>query len=318
LIAGCAGDECRDGRCGWVRDPSKPLPDRFASLGVHPDPDDLSVLGGGVVAYAPKWALWTNGSVKIRGLVLPEGAQVELDGDTFVFPEGAAFVKTFAYPADDADGLQPIETRVLRHVGDEWTYDVYRWTDDGRRAELLPLDEPLPVTVTTPDGMLTHTIPSRLDCRRCHESTPGNVLGFSALQLVPDGQVDALVAANVVAEAPIDPVVVSHPDPTTEAVIGYLHGNCTHCHNGSGLANGSFDMRFPITLDVLVDVQTMSSGSGSGLRIDSGSPDTSIAWLAMSGTGDSSIRLMPPAGVDVRDDATIATIRAWIVSLGDP
>src|SRR5437867_3521327 len=43
-------------------------------------------------------------------------------------------------------------------------------------------------TEATPTGMMNangtqHDIPSRAQCRRCHENTPGRVLGFQAMSL---------------------------------------------------------------------------------------------------------------------------------------
>jgi hypothetical protein len=47
-----------------------------------------------------------------------------------------------------------------------------------------------------------------------------------------------------------------------------------------------------------------------------GSPETSILFLAFSGeTDDPEVSAMPPMGVDVRDQAAIELLRAFILEL---
>ena len=101
-----------------------------------------------------------------------------------------------------------------------------------------------------------YTIPSESDCRACHEGAPVPVLGFSALQLSSDRDplaphaepangldLRALVARGWLRNLPPEmleqPPRIAAASPTERAVLGYLHGNCGHCHSRPDEAGAS-------------------------------------------------------------------------------
>jgi len=144
-------------------------------------------------------------------------------------------------------------------------------------------------------GDVEHTVPSRFDCRSCHESGAGPILGFSPLQLGEER-----VEAN---GAPVD-------------VLGWFEGNCTHCHHGGGVGSSSFDLRHDVAVANTVGVDTASSASAAGTRIVPGDPEASLLFQAVSGeTDDPDVLPMPPVGVDVRDARAIEALRNWIEGL---
>ena len=61
----------------------------------------------------------------------------------------------------------------------------------------------------------------------------------------------------------------------------------------------------------------MSSASADGIRIVPGSPDESVLFAAVAGSGDIETKDMPPVGVALRDAAAIELLREWIVALGN-
>ena len=65
------------------------------------------------------------------------------------------------------------------------------------------------------------------------------MLGFSAIQLTrtQEPNLTSLAAANLFTVAPASGGYPIPGDATARAAIGYLHGNCGHCHNPTGHAH---------------------------------------------------------------------------------
>ena len=101
----------------------------------------------------------------------------------------------------------------------------------------------------------------------------------------------------------------------TSQVLGYLVGNCTHCHNGTNGAASSFDLRPEVALRNLIDQPTASSATADGIRVVPGEPEQSVLYLAVRGGSDFEVKDMPPLGVARRDDAAIQLLRNWILEL---
>lgn len=300
-----------------LAEPTAPLPDTIAELGLHPDPADRRTVVDLAIAYAPRWPLWSSGSDKSRWLAVPAGETIDNRvRDAWVYPAGTIFFKTFA------DGPTPIETRVLRKQADQrWALASYQWNDQG--TDGTRLDGDFEVVVPLAAGG-QHTIPNTLMCRECHESAPDPVLGDSELQLseaIDDGPsaLAVLASAGLLREpAPANPRRVREhaEDPQTHAVLGDWVGNCVPCHNGTDGPSSSFDLDPAVALRNTIGVDTESSASAAGIRIDPGSTATSILFLAVSGEHeDPEVEPMPPVAIDARDQAMVERLRAFIEGL---
>lgn len=288
--------------------PDEPFPETLREVGIYPHDLDVARPASRAFDYAPRAGLWSDGLAKQRLLLLPEGKTVDTRREPWRFPPGTLFVKTFS------DLVGPVETRFLRKTESAFEYEVYRWNENRTEAKLL--DGRLNVTVQarTEGGQVPHTIPSRLTCRQCHESSDSQVLGFAPLQLWntdAEGRLDGVTSP---APALIDPIATD--DRTTRAVLDYFVGNCVHCHNGGvGLAT-SFDLHPDVALDQLIDQPTESHATAAGTRVVPGSPEQSILFQALSGEGTNpDVKAMPPEGVDVRDAEAIELLRDWIRDL---
>ena len=96
-----------------------------------------------------------------------------------------------------------------------------------------------------------HSVPSRDECRACHDSGRTEILGFTALQLSTDRDPlaphaealtpDMVTLRSLVDERRLQPaaagaLVATPPriaarDARERAVLGYLSTNCGSCHN---------------------------------------------------------------------------------------
>lgn len=287
LCMGCAG-----GDPTYLDEPVGNLPESMSELGLYA----AEQVHPAASAYAPNFPLWSSGSDKERFVVLPASGVVSEAADgSWLFPEGALFFKTFEWRG------QRVETRVLRFADGEWHYDVYRW--DGDEAFLVDLSGPTTVTLDDPDSdgeTFDYEIPSLRQCRTCHEATPAIVLGFSAIQL---GE-----GAPHLDRIPSTDAAITAPDETTREVLGYMEGNCTHCHNG----RVEFDLRHEVALENLIGQSTASSGAEPGIRVVPGNPMDSLMLRFLQGSTSTD---MPPLGVQRRDEAAIELVERWIVEL---
>jgi hypothetical protein len=287
-----------------LRAPDEQPPGQLSEVGLYRDVTDRTELHPDAVAYEPVWPLWSNGLSKSRFLVLPAGETITT-GDVWSFPEGTLLFKTF----EDDDG--PVETRLMWRGPEGWEWSVYDWNDDATEAERTGGRRSVEVDVTVDGESLTHRIPNELDCRKCHEPDGNGVLGFEPMQLTDD------VAAMELFDAAPQLQRVDHEDEATAEILGWFVGNCTSCHNGSTEHDqASFDLRPDVALENTIGVETASSASIDGTRIVPGDPAQSVLFLAVSGESDDpELKLMPPAGVQRRDDAAVEALRSWIEEL---
>jgi hypothetical protein len=322
---GGRGDAGWPGASTLIEDPLGELPALLSEVGLfvdmlqrEPAPEARR--------YRPAWELWSNGSEKERHILL--GGPID-NGlrEAWDFAPGTLVFKTFLYE-DAAEAARPLETRLIRRHPSGWDYAVYQWNDAGTDATLLPPDRaPIPVPVSDAAGeTFEHVIPSTYQCRTCHESGTAVVLGFTELQLSGTfegsaqgdlSQLEQLAEAGWLRSSlPASPDVIEHADPETRFVLGYLQGNCTHCHNGGSGPSSSFDLRHGVALDALIDEPTASSASAGGIRVVPGDPDASVLYQAISSeTAEGGLMLMPPLGVERRDADAISRIRSWIAGL---
>ena len=320
LIAGAA----RAGERPW---PPKTLAE------THP-------VAAGVRPFSPQYPLWTDGATKQRWVWLPRGTTIDArDPEAWRFPIGTRFWKQFSF------GGRKVETRYLEKTGrDSWVYATYVWSEDQREAALAPAATGLPGVLEIAAGV-RHDIPSVSDCKACHEGNGRDVvLGFSALQLsadrdplaphaepVPAGslQLAELLRENRLAHAPASwkrtPPVVVGGTPRQRAALGYLHGNCSFCHNDrdpvssvglslrADLTATSGDEQPGIRSAVGIPSKFQIRGMAPGLsqRLAAGDVERSAVMVRMRARDGMS--QMPPLGSKRADTAALDLISGWVV-----
>jgi hypothetical protein len=280
--------------------------------------------------FSPQYPLWSDGAGKRRWIWLPPGAQIDASRpDAWDFPRGTKLWKEFAQG-------RAIETRFITRGDDgQWRFGSYVWNAEGTDAVLAP-----------PRGIRgAHVIPSESDCRACHEAAPAPVLGFSALQLSPDrdplaphadqsaGGADlrSLVSAGLLRNFPAE--LLAHPprvvaaDPVERAALGYLHGNCGHCHNDDGplaVLDLALSQRVsgapsaPRVLQTLVGVASQfrsPQSPGAESRISPGHGEGSVLLLRMASRDP--LQQMPPLGSAAVDPEALALLQRWIEGLSN-
>ena len=319
-LLGCSGSDDRTPPAAprWlVEAPLSALPAKLSQVGIYdgaranePLPPALS--------YEPGYPLWSDGGQKFRSLVLPNDSRIDAsDPQNYVFPVGTLIFKTFAFATPASPDLSvPVETRLLRLTSDGWELAAYAWNDSATDADLLDLKRSQTRDVLSEDGALVqHAIPSRLECRQCHESSTSEVLGLNELQLAKSGSLND-VAERLSPVPSTAPLNLPAHGPMTTAVLGYFVGNCVHCHNGTNGAASSFDLRPDVALDNIIDQPTASSATADGIRVAPGKPDESILFLGIQGGMELEVKDMPPVGVALRDQSAVELLRGWITTLG--
>lgn len=303
-----------------------PLPPSIKDTGFFPAGADFKVLPPNARSFIPSLQLYSDGLHKERQMILPVGTKINnSDREVWDFPIGTVFLKTFL--SDGPGGARrPIETRVIRRtdnpdIFEQWKYDVYKWNDAGTDATLLTLEERTPVTVTIGGAALTHQIPSRMDCEKCHQENDTIVIGFDEVRLnaplVAGGktQLETLTTAGVFTNvSPAPAAQVTDPDMLTARVKSYIYGNCVHCHNGKNPQ--VFSMRpegFPASV---INQMTVGSGTARGVRVVPGNPEMSILYRQLTRMNLTvGFNPMPPVGVQVADPEAVAMVRQWIMGL---
>ena len=305
VLSACDGDRGDFRDCSAVDiSGAEALPDALSETGLYSD-IAADTLSEDVVEFEPRFPLWTDGAKKRRFLLLPEGGQVDTsDIDDWVFPIGTRTFKQF-----DRDGVR-IETRMNLKTEDGWAAVSYIWTDAGDDARKT-LD-------TTEDASGTpHDVPGAAECQACHGGRRNFTLGFSAVQL--DAETRETLHADGVLSDPVDETL-DLPE-TAEAGLGYLHGNCSHCHNATReeqpqatecyTVRENFDLTLPAGLSSVARapaVQTAEEHLWNGER--------SKVLDRMDRRDDDDERpSMPPLGTEEIDDAGVTTMRAFIESL---
>jgi hypothetical protein len=309
LLAACGSSDGSEPTERWLLDVNVEVPETLSGVGVFDDMQARTAYDD-VVGYAPKHALFSNGLDKERHLYLAEGTRI--DGSAargWDYPEGTVLVKTFVW-----DGA-PIETRLIFKSSSGWDYAIYQWREDGLEADLLPGNW-AEVPVELDGGALTHTLPSRLDCRTCHETHEeldgAPVLGVGSFQTDDD-----LIDAGVFDGRPaIENAEGRTPEET--AAFGYFVANCTACHNGGESLNASFSL-YPDDAVANTMNRPTETETGEGIRVVPGSPDDSVLYITVVDAPLPGYRgpfkAMPPLGLSVVDPEAAPVLSAWIEGL---
>ena len=318
---------------------TKAPPPTLQETGLYADVASLAI-DPPHLAFSPQYPLWTDGATKRRWISLPPGGTIDAsDPDAWVFPVGTRLWKEFSFAG------RPIETRYIERRADgSWLYAAYAWSADGRTAELVSdkgKRDAFPLA-----GGRAHAIPGVNDCKACHEGGRSQVLGFSALQLSPDRDPGAPHAeprpeAGVDLATLVDKGLVVGLRKTlrerapriaaTSAVersaLGYMHGNCGHCHNAQGpLRNLGLVLRQSVgsaeqaaiatTVGAPVKEPAPGQSPEAQMRVSPQHPDRS-ALLQRIGSRYPPLQ-MPPLGTELIDRDAVELIRRWIDEVTTP
>ncbi|MCW1922275.1 PQQ-dependent sugar dehydrogenase [Luteolibacter arcticus] len=307
---------------------------------------DLATLtpSPGVFPYSVNAPLWSDAAAKKRWIALPNNGthdtpQEKIGFDPegpWSFPPGTVFIKHFELPTDETNPsvLKRLETRfiVIPATGEPYGM-TYKWRADGSEADLLPGGLSEDITITEAGGgthVQTWDYPSPTDCRVCHNSNAGHVLGLKTWQLNGDLTYDRTGRTANQLETLADigwfdsnyrPEHLSwflksrHIDDDTASlevrVRSYLDSNCSQCHRPDGV-RALFDARFTTPL---VD-QNLIRGAlvepADERIIMPGDLDHSMLRIRHGTTGPLK---MPPLAKRVVDEKAAQVIADWILSL---
>jgi hypothetical protein len=282
------------------------------------------------LAFSPQYPLWTDGATKRRWISLPAGSPVDAsDPDAWTFPVGTRLWKEFSFA-----GLR-VETRYMERRPDGWLYAAYAWSADGREAQRVSVRgrrgaHPL-------EGGRSHAIPGVSDCKACHQGGRSEVLGFSAIQLSPrrdpgalhadassDVDLASLADRGLLVGLPaslIEATAIGAASALERAALGYLHGNCGHCHNEQGplrnvglflrqQAGATADRTIASTFNHPVRKPAPGQSHDAILRIEPQHPDRSALMQRIASRIPA--LQMPPLGTELVDRKAVDLIRRWI------
>jgi hypothetical protein len=305
------------------------LPGELRCTGLYANFEERQ-LRCGVKEYTPAFELWSDGAAKKRYVWLPPGKKVDVsDPDEFDYPIGTRFWKEFYVGPEGQQKLG--ETRYLLRAEAGWLYTVYVWDENGANA------------IQNNDGVddlfgTGHSVPSREQCKACHQGRVNFVLGWdfimlgegasgvTARDLANDGLLDGLDPAWLELAAPGDAV-------ESEA-LAYLHANCgISCHNTTpdATANPSgLYMRLlanflgsPQSTDAVAAINQRPAPNAETAGIPNPEldyfdirpldPERSLLLARMSFRGTDAA--MPPIGSHVVHQAGVDAVRAWIMRM---
>jgi hypothetical protein len=314
------------------------LPQHLSETGLYADASTLAVDPANR-PFAPQYPLWSDGAAKRRWVRLPDGATIDTrDVNHWDFPVGTRFWKEFEF------GGRRVETRLLVKTGaGHWEFASYAWRADQQDADLAP-PEGLPGVAEVAPGKF-HSIPSRDECRACHDSGRTEILGFTALQLSTDRDPlaphaealtpDMVTLATLVGEGRLQPAApelaaapprIAAADPRERAVLGYLSSNCGSCHNPkSTIASlglflqheadrraGCSPAAIATTLGQPGHWVVPSAPAGTSRIVHAGRPELSSLLTRAKSRRPSS--QMPPIGTVVADREALELMSAWIAA----
>lgn len=314
IAVGCVAASCQPYRkCDPVDEAAvAALPDRLSLTGLYAE-GQRETVASGVRSFRPRFELWSDGASKRRFIWLPPEAQIDTsDMDSWQFPVGTKLWKEFT-----RDQVR-VETRLLQRLPGGWVGLSYIWKEDGSDAVAAPYG--------AIDALGTpHNVPASNECEACHGGRSSYALGFSAIQLAQATEpgslnLDELGRANLISRAPTAAPRVPGNE-TEQAALGYLHANCSHCHNGSRPERKGarcFDPESDIDFSLRAEEGSSVSDTNAyrtakGECFEPGKPNES-RMIELVGQR-SRFRQMPPLATEVVDSDAVAILRRWIEAM---
>jgi hypothetical protein len=230
------------------------MPMTLEDTGLCNDGPECRIPNPGILPYVPQYQLYSDGAFKNRWIQLPPGTKIDTsDMNYWKFPVGTKVWKEFT------SGNTRVETRFMMKVGEDdslqasWYWASFVWDAANTSSTLFD------ASMGNPDANgTTHDVPSRSQCRRCHQNTPGRILGFQAMSLDYTAQdvvdLQDLVDMDLLTNNPTSsgPGTAFFPIVGTDIdrnAYGFLHANCGGCHNptSSVFSTVVVDMRMDVT-----------------------------------------------------------------------
>ncbi len=306
--------------------PTGELPAKISQTGLFLDPA-CEIPSERVIPYNLRYALYSDDNDKSRYLFLPPGSKIDnSEAQQWQFPEGALLFKTFYLTAKGGRNLpwRKIETRVLQRRRAGWQAGTYQWNANGSEAFLTDGND-VQFPFMLPLGNYVYTLPGQLACRACHQPQPNFVIGFEMIRLSKwqgasgKWQLEELKDKNIfLYPEKIAPVEIPGTDLEKEA-LGYLHGNCAHCHNPASpiFFSTNLDLRYARAKHSTINAvpQKFAGSDSSSLRIKPGYPQQSLLFQLMAHTFSDTSIIMPPLGTSMIDTAGLELVRKWIEAL---
>lgn len=295
-------------------------------------------------SYQLATQLFSNYASKYRFIYLPEGKTIQYQPqNAFDLPVGTVLVKTFTLPLDTAiTGFANetlIETRLLIHRSLGWTSLAYQWQQG--EAKLITAGATVRHTLTNQGQTQTfdYAIPSRGECKICHQSNQNNSsqiipIGLKAHLLNLDvqnqgkniNQLELWTQQGLITSLPpigeigkTFAINETNSDLTARAK-GYLDVNCAHCHSANGFASIS-----GLRLGFYVDHSSYQygickqppgwDGGAKGLDYDIVPGNAEHSIMLYRQTLSEPKDRMPPIGRSIEHSEGVELIRQWIDSL---
>ncbi len=332
-------------------EPNPEPPTLLSQTGAFKDLNTLEPVEG-LLPFEVNQPFWSDGALKRRWIAVPndgshdtEEEQIQFkENEPWTFPKGTVLIKHFDFNTDERD---PTKTRRLEtrfEVRDElgrFYYMTYRWNTAGTDAELVTteINEDIPyIDASGTAQTLNWYYPNREDCKTCHQSASGYVLGPTTYQMNGEAfyaktgrtanQLETFDKLGLFS-TPLNKndiekyqKVVALDDPSAsleERARSYLEVNCSYCHRPGGSTSTGFDLRLgtPLEDQGIIDVTGKDNlGLPDAKLIAPGSPDKSLLFLRTAAADDGIA--MPPLAKNKVDENGKEVLKEWIENLTAP
>jgi putative heme-binding domain-containing protein len=328
------------------------FPKKLSETGLFEDTARHRVAPG-VIPYSINAEPWADGTTAERFVALPgesklgvyktTNAQVGYFAGDWQFPDGAVLAKTVSMEleAGNKASWRRLETQVLHFDVDSWKAYNYLWNEgqtDAVLAEDVGSDRKLVIqqpaggtrsVPTTSGQQQTWHHASRTECKLCHTTRVGTLLGFRPAQLERQhdyggtlaDQLGTLEHVGLFAEplaAKRDAWVNPRDDkaPLEQRARVYLHVNCGHCHTRGGGGSSFFDVQMRVMLARTSLIGSRPTQGTFGILgaevVAAGDPSRSLLYYRMSKLGHGR---MPQFGSQVVDLRGTRLMHEWIASI---
>ncbi|MGJ8640700.1 MAG: PQQ-dependent sugar dehydrogenase [Opitutaceae bacterium] len=316
------------------------LPATLTATGAFSDLATLTP-NPGVHPYDLNLRFWSDHADKTRFFAVDdlEDTITYSEDGLWSAPAGATWIKHFDMDLNrDSPGtnVKRLETRFLVKTEDDFYGVSYRWNAEGTEADLVDsAGEAFDLTIT--EGGDTHIqtwrIPSRGDCRACHTTDNGVMLGFNTRQLNRSGTLSGttgnfiklLNEAGYLSEGETLPTNYAslpkyhEPDDLTvtieQRVRSYLAVNCAYCHYDGNNATPDTWSGEP---HLGIEATNLLHGEGIGFAVVDPTDrfvipgNTSKSMVLSLAAGSNGYGRMPPLATEVVDQEGLDLIADWI------